>query len=108
MRGESGGVTTAQACVRCTNPVSQATSYLTEVGLLCISCFGGVPSQREQAARGDAGLQRSLTRRARSLAGLHWIMLATAMIAATDRTFPGWGRSALLLVIAGLGIGLAI
>lgn len=106
--GENGGVTTAQVCIRCGNPVSPATSYLTEIGLLCWPCFGQFQSQREQADLRDAELQRSLTRRAQRLAGLHWIMLATTMLAATGHDFPGSGRSALLLVIAGLGIGLAL
>lgn len=106
--GENGGVTAAQVCVRCGSPVSQATSYLTEIGLLCGPCFGPFQSQREQVDQRGAGLEGSLTRRAWMLAALHGIMLSTTtMLAATRHAFPGWARSALLLAIAGLGIGLA-
>ncbi len=106
MSGGDGGGATAQACARCGNPAPQATSYLTDVGLLCWPCFGKFQSQQQLAERSDADLQRSLTRRAKSLAGVHWVMWAGVMLVATGHGFPNWGRSVLLLVIAGLGIGL--
>jgi len=104
--GANDAGATAQACVRCGNAVSQATSYLTEVGLLCWPCFGKFQSQQHVAERDDADLQSSLTRRAKLLAGVHWMMWAGVVIIATGHAFPDWGRSVLLLVIAGLGIGL--
>src|SRR4051812_45992545 len=104
--GANGGPSMSAACARCGNPVSQATSYLTEVGLLCWPCFGKFQSQQDVAERRDSDRQRSLTRRAKSLAGVHWMMWAGTMLVATGHGFPDWGRSVLLLVIAGLGIGL--
>jgi len=102
----NGGGATEQACVRCATRVSQATSYLTEVGLLCWACFGKFQSQQQVAQRDDADLQRSLTRRAQSLAGVHWVMWAGIMIVATGHGFADWGRSVLLVAVGGLGIGL--
>ena len=104
--GANDAGATAQACVRCGNPAPQATSYLTEVGLLCWPCFGKFQSQQHVVERDDADLQSSLTRRAKLLAGVHWMMWAGVVIVATGHAFPDWGRSVLLLVIAGLGIGL--
>ena len=106
--GENGGVTAAQVCVRCGNPVSQATSYLTEIGLLCWPCFGVFQSEREQVDRRDAALQRSLTRRARLLAVLHGILLEGPILAVTRHAFPDLGWPLPLGVIAGLAIGLAL
>src|SRR5262249_51540251 len=98
--GASGGAAGAQVCVRCANPVSPATSYLSESGLLCWTCFGQFQSQQQLAARSDAELQRSLTRRARRLAATHWVMLATVVIVATGPPAPDWGRPVLLLLVA--------
>jgi len=49
--GENGGVTTAQACVRCGSPVPPATSFLT--GVHCAACFA--ERQRERLPVADTG-----------------------------------------------------
>src|SRR6516165_570177 len=82
--GPSGAATTAQVCARCGHAVSPATSYLTEVGLLCWPCFGNFQSQQQLAEVRDADLQRSQTRRARSLAGAHWVIWAGVLMVATS------------------------
>jgi hypothetical protein len=106
--GENSGVAAGSACAQCGSAVTHATSYLTEVGLLCWPCFGKFQNKQQLAERNDADLQRSLTRRAKSLAGLHWVMWGAVMLIVTDHTLPDGARSVLLLVIAGLGIGLLL
>jgi hypothetical protein len=104
--GTDDGAATKQICVRCGDHVSQATSYLTEVGVLCWPCFGRFQTEQQLAERRDADLQGSLTRRAKLLAGVHWVMWAALVLIAAGHPFPEWGRASLLVVIAGLGIGL--
>jgi hypothetical protein len=86
--GANGGPSTDAACARCGNPVSQATSYLTEVGLLCWPCFGKFQSQEDVAERRDAYAEtfpladNGSTRRP-SVGGQRrrWPLLVAAMLA---------------------------
>jgi hypothetical protein len=77
--GMSGGT-----CAGCGEWVAHAASFMTEVGEICGQCFAHYQNQQAARARAAAALDQSLFRRARRVAGLHWMVWAATFILATE------------------------
>jgi hypothetical protein len=100
-------VPSAGNCASCGAEVTSATSYLTEHGLLCWSCFTRMQNRQEAATRADADLDQSLGRRAAGLGYVHGVMwTSTIILAARPAHLPEWLSGILILGAFVLAFGL--
>ncbi len=97
----------AGTCTGCGTLVAPVSSFLTEVGELCGQCFAGYQNRQEEQANAAAALDRSLFRRARRIAGVHWIVWGATFLLVTEAMrLPSEVGTALVAAAFALLIGL--
>jgi hypothetical protein len=102
-------VNTPELCGSCGAPITPATSFISEAGVLCVSCFGRWENHQQAAQNAEAAQDAVLFHKAARLAWLHGVNWAVAVILLAGwAPVPGWLSSVLIAAVFALAFAIRL